>query len=88
MALVRGDLMFVELPDSDPMLFRQDADGTPERLHPSEYPFDNAADMHRTAMGFYQSARGLYLRQTYGAVPTRLAQEGGRPSVSARPAHR
>ena len=88
MALVRGDLTFVELPDSDPMLFQQGPDATLEPLYPSEHPFDDAANMHRTAMGFYQSARGLYLRQAYGAIPTRLAQKAGRPSASARPAHR
>jgi len=71
MALVRGDLMFVELPDSDPMLFRQGTHGRLEQLDPSADPFDEAADMHRTAMGLYQSARALYLRQSYGTKPKR-----------------
>lgn len=71
MALVQGDLTYLELPDSDPMLFRQTPGGTLKQLDPSTHPFDDAPSMHRTAMGFYQSARALYLRQTYGAEPTR-----------------
>ena len=65
MALVRGDLALIELPERDPLLFRRPPGDDLEELPPGTRPAA-AADMHRTAMGLYQSARQLYLSRAYG----------------------